>query len=62
MVPKDTMDIKQLSEYLHVDEDKIYNMANERSIPALKVENTWVFSKKSIDKWMRMSSKRRKDS
>ena len=51
MLPKDTMDVKEASRYLAMDEKVITQMAVERRIPALEHEGKWLFSKKSIDKW-----------
>ena len=51
MVPKDTMTIKEASQYLAMDEQTVARMATERRIPALQHNGQWVLSKKSIDKW-----------
>lgn len=46
------MNVKQISGYLHLNEKKIYEMANNRIIPATKVTGKWMFPKALIDKWM----------
>lgn len=51
MLPKDTMDVKEASRYLAMDEKVVTQMAIERRIPAVEHEGKWLFSKKSIDKW-----------
>ena len=51
MLPKDTMDVKEASRYLAMDEKVVTQMAVERRIPAVEHEGKWLFSKKSIDKW-----------
>jgi excisionase family DNA binding protein len=51
MLPKDTMDVKEVARYLAMDEKTVAAMAAERRIPALEHEGKWLFSKKSIDKW-----------
>jgi len=51
VVPKDTMSIKEASQYLAMDEQTVTRMALERRIPALHHDGQWLLSKKSIDKW-----------
>jgi hypothetical protein len=51
LLPKDTMDAKEASRYLAMDEQALVQMAVERRIPALQHDGKWLFSKKSIDKW-----------
>jgi excisionase family DNA binding protein len=51
VLPKDTMDVKEASRYLAMDEKTVASMAADRLIPALQHEGKWLFSKKSIDKW-----------
>ena len=51
MLPKDTMDVKEASRYLAMDEKTVAQLAADRLIPALQHDGKWLFSKKSIDKW-----------
>ncbi|HUM16185.1 MAG TPA: helix-turn-helix domain-containing protein [Candidatus Nitrosotalea sp.] len=51
VLPRDTMDVKEASKYLAMDEKTVAQMAIERRIPAVHHEGKWLFSKKSIDKW-----------
>ena len=51
LLPRDTMDVKEASRYLAMDEQTVARMAAERTIPAFQHEGKWLFSKKSIDKW-----------
>ncbi|HET8577563.1 MAG TPA: helix-turn-helix domain-containing protein [Methylomirabilota bacterium] len=51
MLPKDTMNVKEASRYLAIDEQTIARMAAERRIPSVEHDGEWLFSKKSIDKW-----------
>jgi len=53
------MTMSEASAYLAVDAETLRGMASERSIPCLKVEGEWVFSKKSIDKWRRQRETKR---
>ena len=58
MLPKDTMDVKEASRYLAMDEKVVTQMAVERRIPAVEHEGKWLFSKKSIDKWRGQQTQR----
>lgn len=60
MIPKDAMTVSEASAYLALDAETLTRMASERSIPCLKVEGGWVFSKKSIDKWRRQQETERR--
>ncbi len=51
MHPKDILSVTEASRYLAIDEAQLTLMATERRIPSLEVNGSWVFSKKSIDKW-----------
>jgi len=45
------MTIKQVAEYLQVDEKTIYRLAQKGEIPCFKIGYTWRF-KERIDKWI----------
>jgi excisionase family DNA binding protein len=45
------MTVKEASTYLALDEATVARMAEARQIPAVKVEDQWLFSKKSLQKW-----------
>ena len=46
------MSVRQVSNYLHVNEKKIYSLVSEGHIPATKITGKWMFPKELIDKWM----------
>jgi putative molybdopterin biosynthesis protein len=46
------MNVKQVSNYLHLNEKKIYALVGEGHIPATKITGKWMFPKELIDKWM----------
>jgi len=50
------MSVKQVAEYLHLNEKKIYALVNEGQIPATKVTGKWMFPKELIDHWMHNSA------
>ena len=51
MTPKDVLTLKEASVYLAMDERALAALASERRVPSLEVNGSWMFSKKSIDKW-----------
>jgi len=46
------MSVKQVAEYLHLNEKKIYALVNEGGIPATKVTGKWMFPRELVDRWM----------
>ena len=46
------MSVKQVSNYLHLNEKKIYSLVSQGQIPATKVTGKWMFPKELVDKWM----------
>ncbi len=50
------MSVKQVAEYLHLNEKKIYALVNEGAIPATKVTGKWMFPRELVDRWMLESS------
>jgi DNA binding domain, excisionase family len=46
------MTVKEVAEYLHLDEHTIYRMAREGKIPAFKVANQWRFKNNMIEEWL----------
>ena len=58
MTVKDAMTVKEASTFLALDEATVARLAEARQIPAVQVENQWVFSKKSLQKWQRLRARR----
>ncbi len=50
------MTAEELAAYLHFNRSTIYKMAREGSVPAIKFENVWRFSKDAIDLWLKNRS------
>jgi excisionase family DNA binding protein len=46
------MTVKQLAEYLQMDEHTIYKLARSGLIPSIKIAGQWRFKKEVIDKWI----------
>jgi excisionase family DNA binding protein len=57
--PKDVMSMQEALTYLAMDEATLRALVAERRIPCLEMGGTWVFSKKSIDKWRALRERRR---
>lgn len=54
--PPEFMSVKQVAEYLHLNEKKIYALVRERKIPATKITGKWVFPRDLVDRWLLESS------
>jgi excisionase family DNA binding protein len=47
------MTVHDVADYLRLSEAKVYKMANEGRVPALRMGKTWRFKKELIDEWIR---------
>jgi excisionase family DNA binding protein len=52
MEVKEIMTVKQVAEYLQMDEHTVYKLARSGQIPSLKIAGQWRFKKDVIDKWI----------
>lgn len=50
------MSVKQVANYLNLNEKKIYALVSEDRIPATKITGKWMFPRELVDKWMHDSS------
>jgi putative molybdopterin biosynthesis protein len=50
------LSVKQLAEYLQINEKKIYALANDGRLPGTKITGKWLFPKTLIDQWLLESS------
>lgn len=46
---KEVLTVKQVAEFLQMDERTIYKLAKQGDIPSFKVSNQWRFLKKDIE-------------
>ncbi|OOY48203.1 methylation-associated defense system helix-turn-helix domain-containing protein MAD1 [Solemya velum gill symbiont] len=51
--------IKEVAEFLKVNERTVYRLAAAKKIPAFKVGNAWRFKKVEIDQWISEQSSQR---
>jgi excisionase family DNA binding protein len=47
------MTVHDVAEYLRLSEAKVYKLANEGHVPALRMGKSWRFKKELIDEWIR---------
>jgi excisionase family DNA binding protein len=59
MKEKEIMTVKQIAEYLQMDEHTVYKLARSGLIPSLKIAGQWRFKKDVIDKWISEESLQR---
>lgn len=62
MVEKRWLSVEEISEYLGVKKDSIYNWINERGMPAHKVGRLWKFQTDEVDEWIRSGGAAVRDS
>ena len=53
-MPPDAVTIREAAQLLALDEVTLSHLAEDRQIPAVKVDDQWVFSRKSLQKWQRL--------
>jgi putative molybdopterin biosynthesis protein len=54
--PPRFMNVRQVAEYLQLNEKKVYALIGEGNIPATKVTGKWMFPRDLIDRWLLESS------
>lgn len=50
------MNVKQVADYLQLNEKKVYTLVSEGKIPGTKITGKWLFPRELIDQWMLESS------
>jgi excisionase family DNA binding protein len=55
---KDAMTVKEASQFLALDERTLAALADDRQVPAVRGEEGWVFSRKSLQKWQEIRTRR----
>lgn len=50
--PRDYFTVKEVADYLHLNEKKIYALVKEGAIPATKAAGKWLFPRKLVDEWL----------
>jgi excisionase family DNA binding protein len=44
--------VREVAEYLRMSEAKVYKLANERHLPAIRIGKSWRFRKDLLDEWL----------
>ena len=52
----DIMTMKEVAEYLKLNERTAYRLTSEGKLPAFKVGGSWRFQKSEIDQWIKEQS------
>lgn len=58
----DILTIREVAEYLKLNEKTTYRLASEGKIPGFKVGGAWRFKKLEIDSWIKSQSEITHDS
>lgn len=57
----DIMTIKEVADYLKLNEKTAYRLTSEGKIPGFKVGGSWRFHKQDIDQWIEEKKRESKD-
>ena len=47
------MTVHEMAQYLRLSEAKVYQMARDGMIPAVRIGKSWRFKKEMVDEWIR---------
>lgn len=50
--PHDVMTVREVADYLRVNQRTVYRLAVDKKLPAFKVGATWRFRRAEIDAWI----------
>ncbi len=59
MEEREILTVKQVAQYLQMDEHTVYRLARSGEIPSIKISGQWRFMKELIDKWIIETSMQR---
>lgn len=57
----DIMTMKEVADYLKLNEKTAYRLTSEGKLPAFKVGGSWRFRKSEIDQWIKDQSNTKRD-
>lgn len=52
VAPDSVLTVKEVADYLRVNQRTVYRLAVERKLPGFKVGATWRFKRVDIDRWI----------
>ncbi|MFT3733932.1 MAG: helix-turn-helix domain-containing protein [Rhodocyclaceae bacterium] len=53
---EDILTVKEVADYLRVNQRTVYRLTVERKLPGFKVGTTWRFKRSDIDAWIAAQS------
>jgi putative molybdopterin biosynthesis protein len=59
---QEMMNVKEVAQYLRINEKLVYMLARDRRIPATRVTGKWIFPKHLIDEWIESNARANLDS
>ena len=51
------MTVREVANYLNVDDKTVYRLAQRGELPGFKVAGTWRFKREDIDQWIETQKK-----
>lgn len=55
----EVMTVKQVAEYIQIDAQSVYKMAQRGKIPCAKIAGQWRFKKSILDEWLNQKISKR---
>jgi putative molybdopterin biosynthesis protein len=49
---KEMMSVKEVAEYLNINEKLVYRLVNEKKLPGTRLTGKWTFPKRLLDEWI----------
>jgi excisionase family DNA binding protein len=53
MPTRDLLTVKEVAEYLRVNQYTIYRLVAQKKLPAFKVGSQWRFERSVLDRWLK---------
>ena len=57
IVDSPSMTVREVANYLNVDDKTVYRLAQRGELPGFKVAGTWRFKREDIDQWIETQKK-----
>jgi excisionase family DNA binding protein len=55
--PDQAMTVRDVADYLNVDEKTVYRLAQRGDLPGFKVAGAWRFKRSDLDSWIDLQKK-----
>jgi excisionase family DNA binding protein len=53
MTTQDLLTVKEVAEYLRVNQYTVYRLVSQKKLPAFKVGSQWRFERTLLDRWLK---------